>query len=80
MKRVIKSASIAEEEFLKHSKKIYKLAKELLDAIENAPEDVVEDCDINDLYEVLIEDIPAVALAIKTRNANKVRPVNEDMW
>ena len=80
MKRVIKCASIAEEEFLKHSKKIYKLAKELLDAIEDAPEDVVEECDINDLYEVLVEDIPAVAFAIKTKNQKKSRPVNEDMW
>lgn len=79
MKRIIKSTSIAEEEFLKSSKKIYRLAKDLLNAIEEAPSDVVEECDINDLYEVLIEDIPAVAFVIKSRNQKKISH-NEDMW
>lgn len=79
MKRIIKSASIAEEEFLKYSRKIYSKSKELLDAIESAPDNVVEECDISDLYETLIEDIPAIAFAIKSRNRKKVT-VNEDMW
>lgn len=79
MKRIIKSASIAEEEFLKYSRKIYSKSKELLDAIESAPDNVVEECDISDLYEALIEDIPAIAFAIKSRNQKKVT-VNEDMW
>lgn len=79
MKRMIKATSIADEEFQKYSRKIYAKSKELLDIIEDAPEGVVEECDINDLYEVLIEDIPAIALVIKTFNQKKAN-VNKDMW
>jgi len=79
MKRAITCASIADQEFLKHSRKIYSRAKELLDAIEDAPEDVLDECDANDLYEVLIEDIPAIALAIKTHNQKK-SVADDYMW
>ena len=79
MKRMIKSASIADEEFNKHGNKILTKAKELLNAIEDAPEHVVEECDINDLYEVLIEDLPAISFAVKSHgSARQAR--NEDMW
>lgn len=79
MKKIIRSSSIADKEALNSMKKIYSKAKDLLNAIEDAPEGTIEELDINDLYEVLIEDIPAVAYAIKTSN-NKNVNVNEDMW
>ena len=80
MKRMVKASVVTSEESLKHSKRIYAKAKELLDAIENAPDEVIDECDIADLYDVLIQDIPSIALAIKTRNKAKVADKPEFMW
>lgn len=80
MKRVVKATSVQQEEFLKHAKKIYAKSKELLDAIENAPDEVTSELDISDLYDVLIEDIPSIAFAIKTANKAKAADRPDFMW
>lgn len=79
MKRVIKSASIADEEMLKVAQDIHKKAEALLAALDKAPGYVLEKCELYDLYDKLNEDVPAIAFTIKTMSGPK-KPQYEDMW
>ena len=80
MKRVVKATSVQQEEFLKHARKICSKSKELIDAIENAPDEVTSELDISDLYDVLIEAVPSIAFAIKTVNKAKAADRPDFMW
>lgn len=78
MKRVIRSASIADEEAFKEIQNIHKKASELLDALENASEYVVDKYELSALYERLREDVPAMGIDLKVTDIK--RPKYEDMW
>ena len=79
MKRMIKSASIADEEMLKCASDIQKKAQALFDAMDTAPGYVLEKCDLYDLYESLNETLPAITFAVKDMQAPK-KPKYDDMW
>lgn len=79
MKRVIK-ASGDYVAYSRHAKKILSKMKELLNAIEDAPEGFLEEYSgygLDTMYDELIEDIPSLDLAInQSENSSKY----DDMW
>lgn len=79
MKRMIKSASIADEEALKQAQSIFKKAQSLLDALDNASEYTLEKYELHELHDRLLEDVPAIELELNTPDVAK-KPKYEDMW
>lgn len=79
MKRVVK-ASGDYVAYSRHANKVLSKMKELLNAIEDAPEGFLEEYSgygIDTIYDELIEDIPALDFAInKGGNSSKY----DDMW
>lgn len=65
MKRVVK-ASMANDRAYRNARTILKKAQELLDAMENTPSGFLDANDLGDLYECLINDIPALSFAIES--------------
>ena len=78
MKRMIKSASIADEEAFKEAQNIYDKANDLLTALDNASGYVLDKYDLYSLYERLREDVPAMNIDLKVGDPK--RPKYEDMW
>lgn len=66
MKKVIKATSIAQEQALKHARKILTCGKQLFDLLEESPEGLIESADLNTLYDELVETLPALDFAIKS--------------
>lgn len=64
MKKITISASIDKSS---KGEKILKAAKNLLDLLEDTEEDFLEDNDLMDLYDELIETIPAFQMSIRTK-------------
>ena len=65
MKKVIK-ASIERDQAYKHANIILRKAQDLLDALDNTPSGFVDSNDLADLYQSLIDDIPALSFAISS--------------
>lgn len=65
MKRIVTAAS--DERAYRRAERILKLAKELLDAMEDTSSGFVDNNDLGDLYEELIETIPAFQMAIRSK-------------
>ncbi len=62
MKRVIRAS---EAQNRTKARTILNKSKELLDVIENAPEGVIEEYDLNALYEELIDIIPSLSRSLE---------------
>lgn len=79
MKRIVK-ASNNHVPYSRHADKILSKMKDLLNAIEDAPDGFLEEYSgygIDTIYDELIEDVPALDFAInKSGNA----PEHDDMW
>lgn len=66
MKRVVTAS--ADEKTYRRAERILKLSKELLDAMEDTPSGFIDNNDLGDLYEELIDVIPAFQLAIRSKS------------
>jgi len=62
MKRVIRAAEAGHKT---KARTILNKSKELLDVIENAPEEVIEEYDLNALYEELLDAIRSLTYSIE---------------
>ena len=68
MKRVVKASSADYAKAKSDADKILKAAKNLLDIMDATDEDFIQQNDLGDLYDCLIEDIPALQVAIRSNN------------
>ncbi len=62
MKRIIRASEAPNRT---KARTILNKSKELLDVIENAPEGVIEEYDLNVLYEELIDIIPSLSRSLE---------------
>ena len=67
MKRYVAAAYKDADLMHRKAEKILKASKDLLDMLEETPEDFLEKNDLMDLYDVLIETIPAFQMAVKSK-------------
>ena len=66
MKRVVITASAAQRESTERAKKIYRAMQTLFNLLEDAPDGFVDKNDLSDLYDALLEDLPALNYAINS--------------
>lgn len=81
MKRVIKAASIAQNEALDRARKIKVKAQELFDIMEDSPSGFLDANDLGVLYDELIDVLPGLDFAIKSNTVDIGMPQgpSEDM-
>ena len=66
MKRLVIAASAAQRESTERAKKIYRTMQTLFNMLEDAPDGFVDKNDLSDLYDALLEDLPALNYAINS--------------
>lgn len=67
MKKMIRAASADQDRAMECARKIYSKSKELFDVLEDTPSGFLDANDLGPLYEELLDVIPAIAFAIKSR-------------
>lgn len=67
MRKFVVASSESTKMYAK-AEKILKASKELLDMLEDTPEDFLQNNDLIDLYDELIEVIPAFQMAVKSKD------------
>ena len=68
MKRVISATSTDKDFAYRRAERILKLSKELLDAMEDTPDDFLDKNDLGSLYDELIETIPAFQMTVRSKS------------
>ena len=69
MKKFVVAAGSADKDVIyKKAERILKSAKDLLDYMEDTPSGFLDNNDLGDLYEELIETIPAFQIAIRSKS------------
>ena len=66
MKRFVVAASAAQREANAKADKIYRAMQTLFNLLEDTPDGFVDENDLSDLYDALLEDLPALKYAINS--------------
>ena len=69
MKRIISAAQYSSADSMERkAQKILKASQDLLDMLEDTPDGFLENNDLGDLYDELIETIPAFAMIVRSKS------------